>query len=79
MPTALRAASDDPTPWYLYGVMSVSKRLQQAADRFLSGDGSISTAQALEGVLIEEHLGEDRAEELLYVRRLVLSTLEDLA
>jgi hypothetical protein len=55
------------------------KGSSKAADRFLCGDGSISTAQALEGVLIEEYLGEDRAEELLYVRRLVLSTLEDLA
>lgn len=77
--------------------MSVSERLNQAADRFLGGDESIAAAQALEGVLIEEYLGDERTEELLYVlslyspasgkpysgapdvRRLVLSTLEDLA
>ncbi|MCP1415489.1 hypothetical protein [Paenarthrobacter sp. A20] len=47
--------------------MSVSERLQQAADRFLGGDESVRAAQALEGVLIEEYLGDDRMEELLYV------------
>ena len=47
--------------------MSVSERLQQAADRFLGGDESVGAAQALEGVLVEEYLGDDRTEELLYV------------
>ena len=35
--------------------------------RFLGGDESVRAAQALEGVLIEEYLGDDRTEELLYV------------
>ena len=77
--------------------MSVSQRLNEAVERFLHGDDSIAAAQELEGVLIEEYLGDERTEELLYVlslyspgggrpysdapevRRLVLSTLEDLA
>jgi hypothetical protein len=46
--------------------MSVSERLHQAADRFLGGDESVAAAQALEGVLIEEYLGDERMEELLY-------------
>ncbi|MGJ0386653.1 hypothetical protein [Paenarthrobacter sp. Y-19] len=47
--------------------MSVSERLQQSADRFLCGDESMHAAQALERVLIDEYLGDDRTEELLYV------------
>ncbi|MDP9937236.1 hypothetical protein ACIPY0_07370 [Paenarthrobacter nicotinovorans] len=47
--------------------MSVSERLQQAADRFLGGDESVRAAQALEGVLFDEYPGDDRTEELLYV------------
>ncbi|WP_404595484.1 hypothetical protein [Paenarthrobacter histidinolovorans] len=47
--------------------MSVSERLQQAADRFLYDDDSVLAAQALEGVLIDEYLGDDRTEELLYL------------
>ncbi|MFJ4228478.1 hypothetical protein ACIPYV_13035 [Paenarthrobacter nicotinovorans] len=51
--------------------MSVSERLQQAADRFLGGDESVCAAQALEEVLVEEYLGDDRTEELLYVFRCI--------
>ncbi|MGF6834151.1 hypothetical protein QF015_002333 [Paenarthrobacter sp. TE4293] len=45
--------------------MSVSERLQQAADRLLCGDESMRAAQVLEEVLIEEYLGDGRTEELL--------------
>lgn len=47
--------------------MSVSERLQQAADRLLGGDESVRAAQALEEVLIDEYPDDDRTEELLYV------------
>lgn len=77
--------------------MTVSQRLTQAAGRFLHGHASVAAAQELEGVLIEEYLGDERTEELLHVlslyspgggkpysdvlevRHLLLSTLEDLA
>lgn len=77
--------------------MSVSERLRHVAERFLGGDESHAAAQALEGVLIEEYLGDVRTEDLLYslslyspgsgrpysdaaeVRRLILSSLKDLA
>ncbi|MCP2048968.1 UNVERIFIED_ORG: hypothetical protein J3D58_003040 [Paenarthrobacter nicotinovorans] len=47
--------------------MRASERLQQAADRFLCGDESMLAAQALERVLIDEYLGDNWTEELLYV------------
>ncbi len=63
----LRETPDDQKSCYGNGIMSVSERLQQAAERLLWGDESMRAAQALEGVLIEEYLGDDRTEALLCV------------
>jgi hypothetical protein len=56
--------------------MSVPERLRHVAERFLDGDESVPAAQALEGVLIEEYLGDERIEDLLTLFR---CTHQDLA
>lgn len=45
--------------------MTVSERFHQAATRILAGDESIAAANELEGVLIDEYLGDERTEDLI--------------
>lgn len=46
-------------------MIRISKRFQEAAQRILDGDESKIAAAALEGVLLDEHLGEEDMEDLL--------------
>jgi hypothetical protein len=45
--------------------MTVSQRLRRAAKKILSDDDSIIAAGELEGVLIDEYLGDERTAPLL--------------
>ncbi|MHC8609887.1 hypothetical protein ACW4FP_19790 (plasmid) [Paenarthrobacter ureafaciens] len=47
-------------------MIRISKRFQEAAQRILDGDESKIAAAALEGALLDEHLGEEDMEDLLF-------------
>jgi hypothetical protein len=47
--------------------VSAHERLAAAARRVLDGDDSIAAARALEAVIVEDYLGDERLEELLYI------------
>ncbi|MET3773498.1 hypothetical protein ACJJV6_17610 [Arthrobacter nitrophenolicus] len=47
-------------------MIRISKRFQEAAQRILDGDESKIAAAALEGVLLDEYLGEEDMENLLF-------------
>ena len=46
--------------------MNLSPRVRDAAERILDGDQSVAAAQRLEGAILDEYLGDENFEELVY-------------
>lgn len=58
-------------------MIRISKRFEEAAQRILDGDESKIAAAALEGVPLDEHVGEEDIKELLLALSLYAPGEED--